>query len=142
MANTSVQVVIVFDRFRELASQLRQRGGQVVRKTAFDIHAGYQQNCRVDTSAQKNSAYVATNRDSTYAQAASAAQRANPGVELLPEVPHPDPYTALVAIGAAYSAVNEVGGHGHTGDGALTRAAEAQRQPFLTAMNKLLDFQG
>lgn len=140
MANTTAQVVIVYDHSRELAGQLRQRGGQVVRKTAFDVQSAYQQNCRVDTGAQKNSAYVVTANTSTYPAAVAAAEAANPDIELLPEVPHPDAYTALIAIGVKYAAVNEFGGVAHGGDGALTKAAESNRQAFLAAMNKLVEF--
>lgn len=140
-AVTTVQVIVRDDRFPELAKQLRQRAEQTVERTARTIRDGYRVLAREDTGAQKASAYVVTSRSSTYAEATSAAQQANPGVDLLPEVPRPDRFTALAAIGAAYGAVNEFGGHDRVGDGALTRAAEAQRQPFLTAMNKLLDFQ-
>jgi hypothetical protein len=141
VANTTVQVITVFDRFPELAGWLRQRAGQLARENALAIRDGYRQNAREDTGAQKASAYIVTNRNSTYAEAAAAAREANPGVELLPEASHPDVYTALTAVGAVYSAVNEFGGHGRVGDGAMTRAAEAQRQPFMDAMRKLLDFQ-
>jgi hypothetical protein len=139
VAETTVQVVAVFDRFPELAGWLRQRAGQLTREHALAIRDTYRENAREDTGAQKASAYIVTNRNSTYAEAAAAAREANPGVELLPEMPHPDVYTALTAVGVVYSAVNEFGGHGRAG--AMTRAAEAQRQPFLAAMNKLLDFQ-
>ncbi len=149
MANTTADIVIVFDRFGELAGQLRQRGGQVVRKTAFDVQAAYQQNCRVDTGAQKNSAYVVTASTSTYAEAVNATLQVNPDAELLPEVPHPDVYNAYMAIGVAYGAINEFGGatgpdgtQARGGDGALTKAAEAHRGPFLRAMNRLIEFQG
>jgi hypothetical protein len=141
VANTTVQVVTVFDRFPELAGWLRQRGGQITREHALAIRDAYRANCRVDTSAQQQSAYIVTNRNSTYPEAATAARQASPGVELLPEAPHPDVYTALTAVGVVYGAVNEFGGHGRVGDGAMTRAAEAQRQPFMDAMRKLLDFQ-
>lgn len=148
MANTTAQVIIVYDRFPELAGQLRQRSNQVVRTTALAILRGYQQNCREATGAQKASAYLVTANTSTYAAAAQAAHQANPDVQLLPEVPRPGPFTALVAIGAVYGATNEFGGavgedgtQARGGDGALTKAAEAERQPFLAAMDRLLEFQ-
>jgi len=141
VANMTVQLVISDDRFPALAKWLRQRAEQTVERTALAVRDGYRQNAREDTGAQKASAYVVTNRSSTYAEAVDAAREANPDVDLLPEVPRPDRSTALMAVGAAYGAVNEFGGHDRVGDGALTRAAEAQRQSFLSAMNKLLDFQ-
>jgi hypothetical protein len=118
---------------------MRQKAGQIVRKTAFDVQADYQQNCRVESGAQKNSAYVATANTSTYPQAVAAAQAVSPGVELLPEVPRPDPYTAVVAVGVSYATLNEYGGHGHSGDGAMTQAAASNRAPFRAAMGKLLE---
>jgi len=141
MANTTAEVTIVFDRFPELAGQLRQQGGQLTRRTALAIRDEYRQTCRRDTGAQAASAYVVTNRSSTYGQAVEDARSANPGVELLPEVEHPDPYHATVAVAAAYAGVNEFGGHGRAGDGALTKADEAQRQTFQAGARRLLDFQ-
>ena len=142
MPNTTVDITIVYDRFPEFAGKLHQRAGQVVRKTAFDVQRDYQQNTRVDTGAQKNSAYVVTVNSSTYAAASAAAHQLNPEVEILPEVAHPDAFGAIVAVGVSYAAINEFGGTGHVGDGALTQAANNNRQPFLDALNTLLKFQG
>lgn len=140
MAELKVSVDIVFDRFGALAGQLRQRAGQVVRRTAFAILSDYQRTSRVDTGAQRSSAYVATNGTSTYAGAAAAAAAARPGAPILAEVQRPDPYSAIVGVGVAYAAINEFGGHGRPGDGALTQAAEGQRAAFLAALNQLLEF--
>lgn len=129
---------IVFNRSGEIAGQLRSKAGLIARKTAFDVQRDYQKNCRKDTGAQAASAYVVTHQNSTYGDAAGAAQQASAGVELLPEVAHPESTAAYVAIGASYAALNEFGGHGHTGDGALTTAAEAHRQNYIDAMNKLV----
>lgn len=134
----NVKIRVEFNRFDELRGQMRQRGGQIVRKTAFDIQGGYQQNCRVDTGAQKNSAYVVTANTSTYPQAVAAAAAASPGVELLPPVPPPGPFSAIVAVGVSYGALNEYGGHGHSGDGAMTQAATDNRAPFYAALGKLM----
>lgn len=142
MANTTAQVVIVYTRFPELAGQLRRQAEKLVRVTGLAIRDGYRQNAREDTGAQKASAYVVTASTSTYAQAVDAALDANPAVELLAEVQRPNAYTAYIAVAASYAAVNEFGGHSQTGDGALTRAAEALRAPFLEAMEDLLLFSG
>lgn len=146
MANTTVDIEIVFDRFPELAGQMRQRAGQIVRKTAFDIKSDYQQTARRDTGAQVNSAYVVTANTSGYSQAASDALAADPTVDLLPPVPQPDPYTAIVAVGVAHGALNEYGGETgpdglqrRAGDAALTKATEKHRPGFLGAMSKLLE---
>lgn len=149
MAKTTVDIKIVYDRFPEFAGKLRQRAGQVVRKTAFDVQRDYQQSTRVDTGAQKNSAYVVTANSSTYAAAEAAAHQMNPEAEILPEVAHPDAFGAIVAVGVSYAAINEFGGatgpdgtQARVGDGALTQAANNNRQPFLDALNTLLKFQG
>lgn len=137
----TVKIIVEFNRFDELRGMLRSRAGQIVRKTAFDIQKGYQQSARRDTGAQVNSAYVVTASTSTYVAAVAAAEGANPHAELLPEVPAPDPFTAIVAVGVSYAAVNEFGGHGHAGDGAMTQAANASRPAFLAAMGQLLSAQ-
>lgn len=137
----NVKIVVEFNNFDALRGQLRTNAGQIVRKTAFDIQRGYQQNARRDTGAQVNSAYVVTNKSSTYPEAVAKAKAANPDAEVLPPVPAPDPFTAIVAVGVSYAPVNEYGGHGHAGDGAMTQAAESNRQPFYTAMGKVLTAQ-
>lgn len=139
MGSVKVNIQIKFNRFDELRGRMRDKGGQIVRKTAFDVQRDYQLNARRDTGAQVNSAYVVTANTSTYAQAAAAARGASPGVALQPEITPPNPYTAIVAVGVAYGLINEYGGHGHPGDGAMTQAAASNRAPFLTAMGKLLD---
>lgn len=135
----TVKIKVEFNRFDELRGRMRTRAGQIVRKTAFDVQRDYQQNARRDTGAQVNSAYVVTNQTSTYAQASADARGANPAIELLPEVAPPDPFSAIVAVGAAYAVYNEYGSHGAAGDGAMTQAAATNRAPFRAAMSKLLE---
>lgn len=137
----TTKIKVDFNNFDAIRGRLRSYAGSVVRKTAFDIQRGYQQNARRDTGAQVNSAYVVTANQSTYGAAVAAAQAANPDVELLPEVPAPDPFTAIVAVAAAYAPVNEYGGAGRPGDGAMTQAAESARAPFYAAMQKIVTAQ-
>lgn len=139
MGSLNVKIKVEFNRFDEIRGRMRQRAGQIVRKTAFDVQRDYQTNARRDTGAQVNSAYVVTANSSTYAQAAAAARAASPDIELLPEVPRPDPFTAIIAVGAAYSIFNEYGSQGTAGDGAMTQAAASNRAPFRAAMAKLLE---
>lgn len=148
MGSINTKIVVEFNRFDELRGQLRTAAGQIVRKTAFDIQRGYQQNARRDTGAQVNSAYVVTNKTSTYPLAVAKAQASNPGVELLPQVPAPDPFTAIVAVGVKYGLVNEYGGavgpdgeQSRGGDGAMTQAAATARGPFNKAMQQVLTAQ-
>jgi len=148
MGSINTKIIVEFNRFDELRGMLRTNAGQIVRKTAFDIQRDYQQNARRDSGAQVNSAYVVTAQTSTYPQAVAKAQASNPGVELLPEVPRPDPFTALVAVGVKYALVNEYGGavgpdgeQARGGDGAMTQAAATARGPFNAAMGKVLTAQ-
>ena len=146
MGSIKVKIRIEFNRFDELRGRMRQRAGQIVRKTAFDVQRDYQLNARRDTGAQVNSAYVVTANSSTYAQAMAAVQAANPGTQMLPEVARPNPYSAIVAVGAVYGLINEYGGETgpdgtqrRSGDGAMTQAAASNRAPFRAALTKLLD---
>jgi hypothetical protein len=146
MGSINVKIKVEFNRFDEIRGRMRTRAGQIVRKTAFDIQRDYQQNARRDTGAQVNSAYVVTRETSTYAEAAALARTASPDVLLLPEVPNPDPFTAIVAVAAAYGRINEYGGETgpdgeqrRSGDGAMTQAAANNRAPFRAAMQKLLE---
>jgi len=135
----NVKIKVEFNRFDELRGQMRQRGGQIVRKTAFDVQRDYQQNARRDTGAQVNSAYVVTANTSSYAQACAEARQANPEIELLPEVPPVDVYSAVVAVAASYAIFNEYGSQGNAGDGAMAQAAADNRAPFRAAMAKILE---
>ena len=127
-----------FNHFSEIAAKLPKACSQIIRKVAFDVQAGYQLGARRDTGAQVNSAYVVTsNNESTYEEAATKAKAANPKVKLLPEIAQPTGIEADVAVGVEYALINEVGGAHHTGDGAMTKAAEAQRQPMISAFSQL-----
>ncbi len=129
-----------YNHLGEIAAKLETALSQIVRTAAFNVQAGYQQRCRVDTAFQKNSAYVVTSGESTYGEAASTAHAANPKAVMLPEIEHPTSKTeADVAVGANYALVNEVGGVHHTGDGAMAKAVENERQPFINALGKLED---
>lgn len=123
----------------QIVGHLEGLADAVDRKTAFDVLAEYQSRARRDTGAQVNSAYVATSNDSTYAQAIAAAREANPDLQhFLSEIQPSDGYT-YVAVAVEYAAVNEFGGHGRIGDGALTNAVESQRAAFEAARARLLE---
>ncbi len=127
-----------FNHFSQIGANMHQALSQLVRAAAFNIQRGYQETCRVDTGAQKNSAYVVTNKESTYTAAASAATAANPKATILPEVEKPTSDTeAIIAVGVNYALINEVGGVHHTGDGAMAKSVEAERAPFRQALGKL-----
>ena len=138
MASLKLDIALTFNRFAEIADNLKPVADLISRKTAFDIQADYQLNARRDTGAQVNSAYVVTDSDSTYSQAVIAAHAANPAVRLLPEV-QAQPHEVLIAIGVDYAYGNEYGVHGRAGDGALTQATERHRQAYNDAMSSLLE---
>jgi hypothetical protein len=125
-----------FNNWDEIAEKFEKATGQVVRKAAFDIVAGYQARCHVDTGFMKNSAYVVTDKESTYGQATPTKK----GAYLLPEVEKPeDGHTAYAAIGANYAYIEEFGGVNHPAHPALVPAVEAVRPSFEAALGQIED---
>lgn len=125
-----------FSDWSEIAEVFGQATSQVVRKAAFDIQAGYQTRCHVDTGFMKNSAYIVTSEDSSYGD----CQQPQKGQELLPEVEKPDDdQTAYVAIGANYAIIEEFGGVHHPAHPALVPAVDAVRPSFEATMGKIED---
>lgn len=122
-----------FNHFDQIADALPGVLSQVVRKTAFDIQAGYQARAPRDTSFMANSAYVVTSDESTYGQHASAPAKDG---YLLPEVERPDePTTAYMAIGANYAEFPEFGTVHQPAQPALYPAVDAARGPFEDALS-------
>lgn len=103
---------VVFNRFPQIADNLKPVLSKVVRKTAFDLQAMAAANSPTDTGFLKSSIYVKTSQDSTYGEAGSP-----PGDSyLLPEVEEPpDELTAYVAVGANYGIFVELGHHTRSG---------------------------
>jgi HK97 gp10 family phage protein len=132
-------IKVVFNDLDKLKGQMRQRAGQVVRKTALDIEAEAKANVRVDTGAAKNSIYSVTNGSDGYSAAASAAQAANPGVELHDKLPPPGAFRAYVAVGVVYGIVLEMGSARMAGVPFMAPAAEKVRPAFESAMKQLFD---
>lgn len=131
-------VAIAFNRYEEIANNLQPEADLIARETVEAALADYRANARIDTGAQVASAYLVTERDSTYAQAASAAHSANEAVHLLPEVAA-IAHTAIGAVAVGYAVHNEYGVHGRAGDGAFTQAFERQRQPYNDRMRSLIE---
>ena len=120
-----------YNHFAIIGQQLHDECVRVVKETANELKAGYQQNSRVATGAQKSSAYVVTSTESDYSAAASAAASANPKAVILPEVNHPQSDTeATIAVAVNYAPMNEYGTVHMAGDSALTRAADTERPQF------------
>lgn len=126
------------NRFGAIAASLQPAVQTVVNQTAERIKAAYQERCRVDTGAQRASAYVATSETSGYSDGVQAARSANPSVQVGPDVGTQPALAAAVAIPVSYAGINEFGGRGRSGDGALTQAVEEQRQPFFDAIQKAI----
>jgi len=120
-----------FNNWAKLAEALPKVTSQVVRKTAFDVLAGWQSRVRVDTGFEKNSGYVKTKTESTYGGAAPTS----PGAYLLPEIEAPaDDQTAYIGVGANYGLVEELGGAHHTANPAMAQSVEAARPGFDAGM--------
>ncbi|MGH2519755.1 MAG: hypothetical protein ACRDF8_08130 [Chloroflexota bacterium] len=135
-----VNIDLVFNHLPALAAELHHQVGQVVRKTAFDIQRDAMGLAAVDTGAMKNAVYVETSGDSSYGEAASAAEGMNPEGTVLSEVQSPpDDLTAIVAEAMSYGAYQEMGTVRMAAHPYMTPAAEANRQPFLSAMSRLLE---
>lgn len=125
-----------FNNWDKIAERFDKAISQIVRKSALDIQAGYQQRAHVDTGFMKNSAYVVTSDSSSYGN----VQQPQKGQELLPEIAKPDDdHTAYMAIGANYAYIEEFGGVHHPAHPALTPAFEAVRPSFEAALGKIED---
>ncbi len=120
-----------FNHWNAIANALPKATSQLVRKTAFDIVAGYQARAAVDTGFMKNSAYAVTDKESTYGGAAPSKK----GAYLLPEVEKPpDDQTAYAAVGANYAYIEELGGTHHPAHPAFYPAVDAVKPNFDAAL--------
>lgn len=136
---SKTSVTVSFNRFPEIAAALPKETDEVVRKAAFDIEARAKDRARVDTGALKSSIYVTLGSgESDYAQAASAAQAANPGVEVLPPADKPQAHEALVGPSVEYGAFVEFGTRNTPAHPFMIPAAEEVRPAFVEAMKKML----
>lgn len=125
---------VMFNHFGDIANIIPQATSQVVRKTAFDIQAGYQARAPRDTGFMVNSAYVVTSQDSNYGQAGSPPK----GASLLPEVAQPETdQTAYVAVGANYAIDQELGTRFMFAQPAFFPAVEAARPGFEAAIGAI-----
>lgn len=111
MAKSTVVARVLFNRFGELRGQLRQRAGQVVRKTALDIEARAKAAVPVDTGTLKNSIQAEQVEAFSW------------------QVGTPVEYAPYVEYGTSRAAAQPY----------LGPAAEAARGPFEQAMKQLLD---
>lgn len=139
MARVDVTIVLLTNRFSELADELQEEADAISLETAQQIMEEYRRAAREDTGAQKSSAYIATPEESGYSEAVAAAKGKNPEAEMLSEVETPEAHTVVIAVAAAYAFGNEYGRHGMAGDGALTQAVESQRQAYRDEINRLIE---
>lgn len=124
-----------FNHFGDIANVLTGAASQVVRKTAFDIQAGYQARAARDTGFMANSAYVVTSQDSNYGGGSPPK-----GATLLPEVARPDSdQTAYVAVGASYAIYVELGTRFQPAQPAFFPSVEAARPGFEAAVAAIED---
>lgn len=125
-----------FNDWDKIADKFEQATDQVVRKTAFDIHAGYQARARVDTGFMKNSAYVVTDQESTYGQGPAPTKK---DATLLPEEKPEGPHEAIIGVGADYALPMEFGTAHMSPHPAMIPAVDAARPGFEDAMSKIED---
>jgi len=123
-----------FNDWEQIAEKFGQATDQVVRKSAFDIQAGYQARVKVDTGFAKNSAYVVTDEESTYGQGTGSPPK---GAELLPEERPEGKHEAIVGVGASYGISLEFGTVHMPAYPALIPAVDAVRPSFEAAMSKI-----
>ena len=125
-----------FNHWGSIANALPKATSQLVRKTAFDIVAGFQARAAVDTGFMKNSAYVVTSQESTYGQ----VQPTRKGAYLLPEVERPpDDQTAYAAVGANYTIFVELGTVHAPAQPAFYPAVDAVKPSFEAALARIED---
>lgn len=125
-----------FNNFQTLADILPDTVSQLVRKTAFDIAAKARKAAPVDTGFLRNSIYVETWDQSTYADGGYGdAQH-----ELLPPIEgSDDQYTAYVAVGASYGVYLEFGTRHMSAQPFFFQAVEDVGDKFDAAMEKIRD---
>ena len=124
-----------FNHWNEMADAFNAAIDQVIRKTAFDILAGYQSRVSVDTGFCKNSAYVSTDEESTYGGASPTKKDSY----LLPEEKPEGPHEAIIGVGANYGLFLEMGTAHRRASPALIPAVDAARPGFEAAMSKIED---
>lgn len=130
--------VTVKNNLRAYATGLVPTLDQVVRKTAFDVAGGAQVRSRVDFGAMKAGWYAKTNRTSTYGDAVSEAQAANPDVAIMSEVAAPGSLEAFVANVVGYAADNELGTVNMEAHPMLHPSADEHRPGFEAAVAAVL----
>lgn len=128
-----------FNHFAELAEQYDQTINKLVRAAAFKIERGAKQRAAVDTGAMRASIYVRTEDTSDYGKTGLKALGRNKDVFLFPEVEQPTHNEALIAVGVSYGIFVEYGTSKMAAQPFMTPAYEAERQPFLNAIHKLIE---
>jgi HK97 gp10 family phage protein len=137
-----------FNKFSQIADAIGPFLSLVVRKTAFDIQAGYQANAPVDTGFMKNSCYVVTSDSSNYGSEADPkvkiTKKGTPYKDpphLLPPVDAPeDDFTAYVAVAANYAIYVEMGTRYMAAQPAFFPAVDAVTPSFEAALSALGDY--
>lgn len=148
---------LVFNDFDKIAAALLPAADKLVRATAFKVEAGAKVRAPVDTGMLKNSIYSATSRGSAGGAANVAAyqesyttQRQRTGSrrkgiqgimrrKVFPVIGAQPLGTAVVAVGAEYGAWVEYGTRHRPAHPYLIPAVEAQRAPFLAALQQLVE---
>ena len=120
-----------FNDFDVLAAEYDHLVNQVVRKVAFDLEKGAKARAPVLTGFLRSSIYVRTEDSSDMALSGSGPS--------FPEVEAPGHNNALVAVGAEYGIYVEFGTHRASARPYLVPAAEAVRQPFQQALEKVAE---
>lgn len=135
-----------FNRWDAVADEIDQKVNKLVRTTAFKIERRAKQNATpmVKTGFHRGSIYVRTEDESDFGSSSK-------GQLAFPEISMPAHNEAYIAVGAIYGMRLEYGFMQADSKGRvynqpahpyLTPACEAERQPFLAALEKLANGEG
>ena len=122
-----------FNHWEEVAQEIDQKANKLVRAAAFKIERRAKGSAPVDTGFLRNSIYVRTE---------DSSDQKGSGGELFPELPAAAHNEAWIAVGATYGIYLEYGTSRQPAQPYLVPAVEAERQPFLTALDKLANGEG
>lgn len=138
---------LVFDKTDDVIQALSEGAKRVVLSTCQAVEAVAGGLSRIESGAMANAFYHIGLGEDTYDEAVARASslystRHNgefPAADKVdpPEVA-PGVHKVYISNVAAYSTVQELGGHGIDASGALTTAAEGQRGGFIAAMIEAL----
>ena len=113
-----------FNNWDKIADAFEAEVDKVITTSASHVKTGFQARVHVRTGFLRDSAYEVTSSTSTHGQCPQSPH-------LMREVARPDDkHTTIVAIGADYGVIEEMGGTHHPAHPSLMPAVEAERPAF------------